>query len=72
MHLELCPACDTGDIERTAAGNLLRWFTEGGGRDPSRAEEGAALVLQWTLECMATHGLLWMAGSPEQPFCMVK
>ncbi|MFD0155058.1 DUF6300 family protein [Streptomyces sp. NPDC055721] len=63
IHLELCPACDTGDTERPAAGILLQWFADGGGHDLSRTEEGAILLLQWTQECMAAHGLSWNPGA---------
>ncbi|MFE5710605.1 DUF6300 family protein [Streptomyces sp. NPDC056501] len=63
IHLELCPACDTGGTERPAAGILLQWFADGGGHDLSRTEEGAILLLQWTQERMAAHGLYWNPGA---------
>ncbi|WP_185909325.1 DUF6300 family protein [Streptomyces sp. WAC01280] len=46
IHLELCPACDTGDTERPAAGLLLQWCADSGGHDLSRVEEGTILLLQ--------------------------
>ncbi|MFF1690786.1 DUF6300 family protein [Streptomyces sp. NPDC058254] len=59
IHLELCPSCDSGDPERPAAGLLVQFFADGGGRDTARAEEGARLMAAWTKECMASHGWHW-------------
>lgn len=28
IHLELCPVCDTGDVDRPAAGLLVQWFAD--------------------------------------------
>lgn len=56
IHLELCPSCDTGNIDRPAAGLLIQWFTDGLGHDESRIKEGSHLVMEWTKECMAVHG----------------
>ncbi|MFI9214375.1 DUF6300 family protein [Streptomyces sp. NPDC053253] len=50
IHLELCAVCDTGDADRPAAGFLVQWFTDGGGKDASRAQEGAHLLM----ECRST------------------
>ncbi|MFF8513586.1 DUF6300 family protein [Streptomyces sp. NPDC015492] len=66
IHLELCVACDTGDVDRPAAGLLVQWFTDGGGKDSSRAPEGAHLLMEWTRECMAAHGWHWREFPPEQ------
>ncbi|MEV0226760.1 DUF6300 family protein [Streptomyces sp. NPDC050704] len=33
IHLELCPVCDTGDVDRPAAGLLVQWFADDGGHD---------------------------------------
>ncbi|MFE5091941.1 DUF6300 family protein [Streptomyces sp. NPDC056638] len=59
IHLELCAACD---VDKPAAGALLQWFAEGGGRDVARAEEGARLLLEWTNEGMAEYG--WFFQEP--------
>ncbi|MFI9311457.1 DUF6300 family protein [Streptomyces triculaminicus] len=59
IHLQLCPACDAG---KPAASALLHWLTSGGGHDPSRAEEGARLLLAWTKEGMADHGWTWLGS----------
>ncbi|MFD7980251.1 DUF6300 family protein [Streptomyces sp. NPDC059071] len=48
-------------------GSLLQWFADGGGRDTTRAEEGAVLLLQWTRECMAIHGWDWQPGPSGDP-----
>lgn len=61
IHLELCRSCDA---DKPAAGPLLRWFATGGGHDPSRAQEGVRLMLEWTKEGMAEHGWYW-AGPDE-------
>ncbi|MFJ5933972.1 DUF6300 family protein [Streptomyces sp. NPDC093071] len=37
VRLELCAVCDTGDADRPAAGLLVQWFTDGGGKDAGRA-----------------------------------
>ncbi|MFI8967006.1 DUF6300 family protein [Streptomyces sp. NPDC053493] len=55
LRLELCAACDSGDVARPAAGILLQFFADGAGRDEARAEEAAFLVLAWMRECMAAH-----------------
>jgi hypothetical protein len=65
IHLELCPACDA---DKPAAGALLRFLAEGGGRDETRGEEGARLLMEWTKESMADHGWYWeqsAAGDPQ-------
>ncbi|MFI5690046.1 DUF6300 family protein, partial [Streptomyces sp. NPDC051636] len=66
IHLELCPACDAGDVGRPVAGLLVQWFANGGGHDASRAAEGAHLLLEWTKECMAAHGWYW-PGDAARP-----
>ncbi|MFE1775994.1 DUF6300 family protein [Streptomyces sp. NPDC059008] len=48
-----CAACGA---DKPAVGALLRWFAEGGGRDATRAEEGARLLMEWTKDYMAGHG----------------
>ncbi|GGS96954.1 DUF6300 family protein [Streptomyces violaceus] len=67
IHLELCPSCDTGDIDRPAAGLLIQFFADGGGRDETRASEAAHLLLEWTKECMAIHGWYLADAPPDQP-----
>jgi hypothetical protein len=67
IHLELCPACDTGDVDRPAAGLLVQWFANDGGHDMSRVQEGAHLLMEWTKECMAAHGWYWQEPPPDQP-----
>ena len=57
IRLELCPAC--GD-DRPAATALLDWFAANGGLDPSRAAEGARLLMAWTQEGMAAYGWGWV------------
>ncbi|MEU3778375.1 DUF6300 family protein [Streptomyces sp. NPDC032472] len=59
ITLELCEACDTGD---TAAGDLLRFFTSGGGNDTSRAAEGAELMVAFQKEVMAAHGYSFVSN----------
>ncbi|MEU7384133.1 MULTISPECIES: DUF6300 family protein [unclassified Streptomyces] len=66
IHLELCPACDTGDVDRPAAGLLVQWFANDGGKDERRAKEGAHLLMEWTKECMAAHGWYWQDVPPDQ------
>ncbi|MFE0778881.1 DUF6300 family protein [Streptomyces sp. NPDC058861] len=66
VHLELCAACDTGNVDRPAAGLLVQWFTDGGGKDTSCAPEGAHLLMEWTRECMAAHGRHWRENPTEQ------
>ncbi|MGW3950161.1 DUF6300 family protein [Streptomyces sp. NPDC004752] len=66
IHLELFPACDTGDVDRPAAGLLVRWFANDGGHDASRVQEGAHLLMEWTKECMAAHGWYWQQTPPDQ------
>ncbi|WP_327320541.1 DUF6300 family protein [Streptomyces sp. NBC_01235] len=56
IHLELCPVCDTGDVNRPAAGLLVQRFANDGGHDESRVKEGSHLLMEWTKECMAAHG----------------
>ena len=63
IHLELCPACDTGHVGRPAAGLLLQFFTDGYGHDPDRVGEAAHLLMEWTKECMAVHGW-YLADTP--------
>ncbi|MFD9053577.1 DUF6300 family protein [Streptomyces zaomyceticus] len=33
----LCAVCDMGDADRPAAGLLVQWFADAGGKDVSRA-----------------------------------
>lgn len=66
IHLELCPVCDTGDVDRPAAGLLVQWFANDGGHDVSRVQEGAHLLMEFTKECMAAHGWYWQETPPEQ------
>ncbi|MET8680006.1 DUF6300 family protein [Streptomyces sp. NPDC004647] len=63
IHLELCAACDA---EKPAAKALLRFLAETGGRDETRAEECARLLMQWTKEGMAAHGWYWQETPPGQ------
>jgi hypothetical protein len=67
IHLELCPRCDTGNIDRPAAGMLIQFFTDGGGHDDSRVREAAHLVMEWTKECMAVHGWYLADTPPDRP-----
>ncbi|MGY4967574.1 DUF6300 family protein [Streptomyces sp. 900105245] len=67
IHLELCSACDAGDVDRPAAGLLVQWFANGGGHDMSEVEEGAQLLMEWTKECMTAHGWHWQEFPPDQP-----
>ncbi|MFE7918156.1 DUF6300 family protein [Streptomyces sp. NPDC057398] len=67
IHLELCPVCDTGDVDRPAAGLLVQWFADGGGHDESRIKEGSHLLMEWTKECMAIHGWYLQDAPPDQP-----
>lgn len=64
IHLELCAACDA---DKPAPGALLRWFAEGGGRDTTRAEEGARLLMEWTKEGMAGHGWFFQESPTVEP-----
>ncbi|MER6375912.1 DUF6300 family protein [Streptomyces mirabilis] len=66
IHLELCALCDTGDVDRPAAGVLVQFFADRGGHDMTRADEGAQLLMEWTKECMATHGWYWQEKPPGQ------
>ncbi|MGW1930089.1 DUF6300 family protein [Streptomyces sp. NPDC001919] len=50
IHLALCAACDTGDTGRPAAGLLVQWFADGGGKDASHVREGAHLPAEWIRE----------------------
>jgi uncharacterized protein DUF6300 len=61
IHLELCAACD---VDKPAAGALIRFFTGGGGRDTSRSEEGARLLWGWNREEMAAYGWFWEETPP--------
>ncbi|MEU9378454.1 DUF6300 family protein [Streptomyces sp. NPDC048255] len=63
IHLELCAACAA---DQPAAGALLRCFLNGGGRDVSRAGEGARLLMEWTREGMTAHGWYWQETPPEE------
>ncbi|MEV7729749.1 DUF6300 family protein [Streptomyces sp. NPDC101733] len=63
IHLELCWACD---VDKPAAGALLGFFAEGGGRDIARVEEAARLLIAWTDEGMAGHGFLRQDPPPEE------
>ena len=67
IHLELCPVCDTGDVDRPAAGLPVQWFADRGGHDESRVKEGSHLLMEWTKECMATHGWYLQDTPPDQP-----
>jgi hypothetical protein len=67
IHLELCPVCDTGDVDRPAAGLLVQWFADDGGHDESRVKEGSHLLMEWTKECMAAHGWYLLEAPPDQP-----
>lgn len=67
IRLELCPTCDTGNLERPAAGLLLQFLANGAGHDETRAREAAHLILEWTKECMAAHGWYLEDAPPEQP-----
>ncbi|WP_432020920.1 DUF6300 family protein [Streptomyces sp. 1222.5] len=67
IHLELCPVCDTGDVDRPAAGLLVQWFANDGGHDVSRVQEGAHLLMEFTKECMVAHGWYWQETPPDQP-----
>ncbi|MFD8262137.1 DUF6300 family protein [Streptomyces griseoluteus] len=67
IHLELCPVCDTGDVDRPAAGLLVQWFANDGGHDVSRVQEGVHLLMEFTNECMAVHGWHWQETPPDQP-----
>lgn len=53
LVIQLCPHCDTGT---SAAGALLRFLRDGGGRDTSRSAEAAELVFAWQKEAMTAHG----------------
>ncbi|MCX5000959.1 DUF6300 family protein [Streptomyces longwoodensis] len=63
IHLELCPSCDTGNVERPAAGLLLQFLGDGGAHDEKRIREAAHLMMEWTKEGMAVHGW-YLADSP--------
>ncbi|MFD7606109.1 DUF6300 family protein [Streptomyces mirabilis] len=67
IHLELCPACDTGDVDRPAAVLLVRWFADVGGHDESRVKEGSHLLMEWTKECTTAHGWYWQDAPADQP-----
>ncbi|MEW2404110.1 DUF6300 family protein [Streptomyces sp. NPDC046862] len=64
IQLELCPVCDTGDVDRPAAGLLVQWFANDGGHDVSRVQEGAHLLMEFTKECMAAHCWYWQETPP--------
>lgn len=67
IHLELCPSCDAGDVDRPAAGLFVQFFADGAGHDDSRTREAAHLLREWTKECMAAHG--WhLLEMPPDPF----
>ncbi|MFD5848119.1 DUF6300 family protein [Streptomyces chartreusis] len=61
------PGCDTGDVDRPAAGLLVQWFADNGGYDESRVKEGSHLLMEWTKECMAAHGWYLQDTPPDQP-----
>ncbi|MFC9891468.1 DUF6300 family protein [Streptomyces pilosus] len=67
IRLELCPACDTGNTDRPAAGLLLQFLANGGGQDLSRAQEAGHLITEWTKECMAAHGWYLEDAPPDHP-----
>lgn len=56
IHLELCYSCDTGNVDRPAAGLFLQFFADGGGHDLSRTQEATHLLKEWIEECLAAHG----------------
>ncbi|MFI5823778.1 DUF6300 family protein [Streptomyces rishiriensis] len=56
IHLELCAVCDTGDVDRPAAGLLVQSFANNGGHDESAPKMGSHLLTEWAKECMAAHG----------------
>ncbi|MGW6145693.1 DUF6300 family protein [Streptomyces sp. NPDC055140] len=56
IHLDLCAVCDA---DAPAAAALIRFFVDSGGRDTSRSEEGARLLMESTKEGMAAHGWFW-------------
>lgn len=67
IRLELCPSCDTGNTDRPAAGLLVQFFADGGGRDEHRVQEAAHLMMEWTKECLAAHGWYLEDAPPDQP-----
>jgi hypothetical protein len=67
IHLELCPTCDAGDVNRPAAGLFVQFFADGGGHDNSRIQEAGRLMVEWTKECMAAHGVRYLEMPPD-PF----
>ncbi|MER6979608.1 hypothetical protein ABT317_22180, partial [Streptomyces carpinensis] len=42
IHLELCPVCDAGDVDRTTVELLVRFSAGNGGRDRARTGGGAS------------------------------
>ncbi len=67
IRLELCYSCDTGNVERPAAGLFLQFFANGGGQDPERLQEAGHLLKAWVEECMAAHGWYSMDLPPDRP-----
>ncbi|MET8168818.1 DUF6300 family protein [Streptomyces sp. NPDC005329] len=65
IHLELCPVCDTGDMDRPAAGLLVQWFADGGGHDESRVKEGSHL--RWSGQRSAWLPSAGTCRSPARP-----
>ncbi len=59
-----CPACHAG---KAAAGALLRFLANGGGRDGTRGQEGDRLLMEWTKEGMADHGWHWQESALGDP-----
>ncbi|WP_030574302.1 DUF6300 family protein [Streptomyces aureocirculatus] len=66
IHMELCPSCDSGDVNRPAAGLFVQFFADCGGHDPARMREAAHLMTEWTKECMAVHGWYLRDTPPDQ------
>ncbi|MER6406224.1 DUF6300 family protein [Streptomyces viridosporus] len=56
LHLEPCPPCDAGDVDRPAAGLFVQFFADDGARDDSRARETSHLWVERTKERMTAHG----------------
>ncbi|MET7816090.1 DUF6300 family protein [Streptomyces sp. NPDC005395] len=67
IHLELCPLCDAGDVNRPAAGLFVQFFADRGGHNDSRIEEGGHLMVEWIKEGMAAHGVRYLE-MPRDPF----
>ncbi|MFE4824750.1 DUF6300 family protein [Streptomyces sp. NPDC056704] len=59
--------CDTGDVHRPAAGQLVQWFANDGGHDESRVKEGSHLLMEWTKEGMAAQAGTCRTPRPTSP-----